>query len=624
MSPNSLAVTQPRVARRGGAVRLAPGAFAPTWGWIALGVAAAMWIASLFAISPDDLGPWGLLPALPLLWYGAVLVAGTVCLLGVARRGPPRHGLLTAGLGLLIVILYGTTAFIEGGPRFAWTYKHVAVTQYVMAYGSVDPSTDIYQRWPGSFALGAYLSELMGVSDPAVIATWAQVFYALVLALLVYACARIFSKSPRAAWIAAIVFSCTNWTGQLYYAPQPLALVMHLTILLLILRFLRCPPNAFGRRIQGLVGRHAVDDDLPADTPAQSSSTRPFVIGTVLALQLASTVTHQLTPYVTIASVLSLVVLGYVRSRWLVVSLLVITVGYLIPNLQYVQDNYALFNGINPFANFRARSEGVTQQLDVKLFIGRLAPILSLLFAALALTGMITRWRRGGHWPAVVCGALIATPLAIGFVQNYGGEAQLRAFLFASPWCAIAIGWLLAGALERRRSLRPAFATGAVFSAFLLLFVPNFFGNEDVYFVPQTEVQACQWLSQNSPAGAVYVQSVPGFPARCSADYSDHVGPSRGDTPSLLSAGKAFGATDFQRDVPASMIAVYEKTRAYGKNSVLIFSTSQQRYARAWGLFDGAAGYERMQQAVAASGMFELIFNNADTQIYSLSTATQP
>ena len=590
----------------------------PTAGWIALGVAVAAWVGSVTVVSLDDLGPWGLLPALPLLWYAALGSTVGVCIYGLIRKGGLHRGLLTAGIGSLIAILYGTTALIEGGPRFAWTYKHIGVTQFVLSQGGVDPSIDIYQRWPGSFALGAYLSELMGISDPAVLATWAQLFYAVLLAVLVFALGRSFSTSARAPWIAALIFSVTNWTGQLYYAPQPLALALHLSILLVVIRFLRREPNRLGSWIQQRLGRGATDADK-ADRPRHAKSVSAIAVGAVLSLQLASTVTHQLTPYVTVASVLGLVVLGYVRSWWLVGGLILITGAYLLPNLQYVQDNYALFNSINPFANFRARSEGVTQQLDVKVTIGRLAPALSLVVAALAVTGIVSRWRRGGQWPAVMCVALIATPLTIGFVQNYGGEAQLRAFLFTSPWCAIAIGWLLATSLDRRtRSVRPAIAITGVLAVLLLLFVPNFFGNEDVYYVPQSEVTACQWLSDNAPSGAVYVQSVPGFPARCSADYYQHVGPSRGDTPSLLSAGKTFGANDFSQSVPAALATVQQRVRAYGKNSLLIFSTSQERYARAWGLFGGADGYRRMQQAIDESSNFRLVFRNADTAIYSL------
>ena len=66
-------------------------------------------------------------------------------------------------------------------------------------------------------------------------------------------------------------------------------------------------------------------------------------------------------------------------------------------------------------------------------------------------------------------------------------------------------------------------------------------------------------------------------------DYFEHVGPSRGSTPSLLSADQKFAANNFDTNVPASIGKVYKKVRAYGKDSVLIFSTSQERYARSWG-----------------------------------------
>ena len=133
----------------------------------------------------------------------------------------------------------------------------------------------------------------------------------------------------------------------------------------------------------------------------------------------------------------------------------------------------------------------------------------------------------------------------------------------------------------------------------LVLFVPNYFGNEDVYYIPRTEVQACSWLSANSPDGAVFVQSVTGFPARCAGDYYEHVGSSRGDTPNLMSVDRKFANNDFSGNVPALTESVYQKVRSYGRNSRLIFSTSQERYARAWGLFGGEDGYRRLEAAVA-------------------------
>jgi hypothetical protein len=269
--------------------------------------------------------------------------------------------------------------------------------------------------------------------------------------------------------------------------------------------------------------------------------------------------------------------------------------------------------------NFRARAEGVGAQLETKALIGALPIGISLIVATLAIAGVLYRWRQGGRWPAVVCAALIGSPLLIGFVQNYGGEAQLRAFLFASPWCAIAGGWLLAGLIDGARSWRPAAITATVTALLLVLFVPNYFGNEDVYYIPQTEVQACSWLSANSPDGVVFVQSVTGFPARCTADYYQHVGSSRGDTPNLMSVDRKFANHDFTSNVPALTESVYQKVRSYGRNSRLIFSTSQERYARAWGLFGGEAGYRRLEAAVAGSPHFQLIHQNHDTRIYALA-----
>ena len=170
------------------------------------------------------------------------------------------------------------------------------VTRYILEQGSVDPAIDIFHRWPGAFAFGAYLSNLLGIDDPTAFAAWAQLFFAVVLAVLVYACARSLSTNVRAAWIAVVLFSFTNWAGQLYYAPQPLALVLSLAILLLIIRFLRGPANRTRTvdRGAGWAGRPSTR--ICRSPRAASNRVRAVVLTCVLALQFASTISHQLTP----------------------------------------------------------------------------------------------------------------------------------------------------------------------------------------------------------------------------------------------------------------------------------------------------------------------------------------
>jgi hypothetical protein len=44
-----------------------------------LGAALLFWVISLRLTDLDSLGPWGLIGAFPLLWYGSLTVAAGVC-----------------------------------------------------------------------------------------------------------------------------------------------------------------------------------------------------------------------------------------------------------------------------------------------------------------------------------------------------------------------------------------------------------------------------------------------------------------------------------------------------------------------------------------------------------------
>jgi hypothetical protein len=76
----------------------------------------------------------------------------------------------------------------------------------------------------------------------------------------------------------------------------------------------------------------------------------------------------------------------------------------------------------------------------------------------LAMIGVIVWWRRG--WRFGIPAIIAFTPVSILFVQNYGGEAVFRVYLYALPGCAILIAPLLAMAItqhaghSRRHRLR--------------------------------------------------------------------------------------------------------------------------------------------------------------------------
>jgi hypothetical protein len=593
--------------------------------WALLAAGLLSWGLSLRAIGADGLGPWGMLPELPVAWYMGLALTSAVAVHTTALQQVVPRGLAVAALASMTLILYATTILVEDAPRQAWTYKHIGVTRYIVENGSLDPSIDIYQRWPGGFALGAVLSQASGV-DLLRLAEWAPVFFMAVLSSLLFGLAKTLSSSDRSAFVAVLVFTCTNWTGQTYYAPQPVALALHLGTILLFLRWFRSEPNSVGSKLERILS--------PGERPSPRATRRPLAgplrrtTACIMLLHVASTLTHQLTAWVTVGSLLLLGFLGYLRCWRLIAALSAVTAAYLAAHLRYVEENYGIIEGLNPLENYRPRVEAVTPLVSEKAVLGSLALYLSLVVGLLALYGLWSFARRSQAGHAAVCAALIGSPLLLGVLQSYGGEAQARAFLLASPWCAIAVGWGVLRAADegkshvatpgRRSRHRSAAGLGAVSVLLLSLLVPVQFGNEDVYRIPRSEVEACELLASSYPDGVTFVLSVPGFPVKCSGDYDEHVGPFRGDTPSLISTDPGFAARDFATDVARSVDIVWDYVDQYGRDSLLVFSTSQAADARAWNIFGGTAGYERLEEAVASSSRFRLVYENRDTRVYEL------
>lgn len=243
-SADSAATGQPPRpgSSRGWAARLGP-VRENRWPLL-LGVAGTgLWGLSLRSVDLARMTDYGLLPALPPTWYLGVglILAGAV--LAVCRR-EPRELVVALLLAALVMALYGTIPLVAELPQYAWSYKHFGVTQYIELHGSVDPSIDIYHRWPGFFALTAMFSTVAGAPDPIAYAAWSEVFFTAGGALLVAAIGHRLLRSARLGWLAALFYVITNWVGQSYFAPQAVALLLALGGYLLVLdRFGRPRPT---------------------------------------------------------------------------------------------------------------------------------------------------------------------------------------------------------------------------------------------------------------------------------------------------------------------------------------------------------------------------------------------
>ena len=113
----------------------------------------------------------------------------------------------------LVVMLYGTAPLVYQEGRYGWLYKTIGVVQYINAHGQLNPQIDIYQNWPGFFALSAWFDKVAGVGSPLAYAKWAQLVFEPAALPLLYIIYDALSLTWRQRWVALMLYSATNWIG---------------------------------------------------------------------------------------------------------------------------------------------------------------------------------------------------------------------------------------------------------------------------------------------------------------------------------------------------------------------------------------------------------------------------
>jgi hypothetical protein len=571
-----------------------------------------LWWLSLRDVDVYHLGAYGLPPALPVTWYCALAIAvlGTVAAITAKRTS----GLVMAAYILVVgIILFATVPALSAQPHYAWVYKHIGVVRYLEQTGHVDPNADIYNRWPGFFALSAMLSPIAGRANPVSYAGWADVFFLVLDAGLIAAAARAVVRSARIAACAALLFVVTNWVGQTYYSPQAFGFALGLGVLLIMLRHLRPEDGGYAEWVFGLferVGRVPQEEPDPDDG---TSWGRPAAIVAVLGVYAVIVASHQLTPYLLMASTAVLLLARVIKPWWLLLPMALMTFGYLAPNLTFVQDHYGLFTSIDPFNNTQGVKITPNTPVAGKVFNTKMQLVLIAVLWTGGLIATIRLLRRGLLARAVAFLILAACPFVVVFGQSYGGEAPLRIILFSSPWFAASISWAL-GIVERRK-LRIGL-TGAVALVFTALFVPSSLGQEELNVISAPEVRASAYFYRHARHGSVLVLAAPGFPYRYGASYTELSGPEGDANPNLMTQ------REFQSHQlgPQQVPEVVKRIHRYSQHGYLAFTRNQALFARIFNLVPpGAMG--NLEAAIARSPHFRLWYRNSKVRIYKLVKA---
>ncbi|MET1063485.1 MAG: hypothetical protein ABWX85_00770 [Arthrobacter sp.] len=586
-------------------------AYAP---WAVLGMAMLTWGVALSLTGDELVGSFGLLTTFPLIWYLAVAAVVALCIWGIVARKMASNAFLAASTTGLVAMLYASASMVVSVPRLPWSYKHIAVTNYIGGTGQVDASIDIYNRWPGFFSVSAFMGEVVGYRDALAYAALAEFGFALLGVLIVLAIARTITSNPRVYWTAALVFALTNWVNQNYYSPQAFSYTLYLTMCLIALTFFRSAPvkiaTALEGRLKRLQGRLNPGLTTAPETEAVQSS-RALVLPAAVAILFLQTVTvasHQLTPYMAILSLSPLFVLGYFRPRWLGPVLAIIAIAYLLPNLEYVDNKYGLFSGFDIFKNASYSLPEVSGIDNTARWLSRTPDALSFFVGVLGLAGFIRNLLRGHVRQTLVVAWLAVAPMFWLLGQSYGGEAKFRVFLFALPWLAIGAAWLFwAGPVRARKAVLGATASLTIMA---VLFTLVYFQSEAKFRVPKEDVVAAQWLDARVGPRDVIFETNAFFPLLIGPNYPSYL--EWGGVTSLTKVLQRSGGT-----VTPEQVERYANNNWKPERIFVVFSDSQLAQAIKDKLFD-ADLLPALEREIAAGDKADHVYDNGAVRIYEL------
>lgn len=456
-----------------------------------LALAFFLWLPMLPGLERATYSQFGLLTA----GTGPGLVLCMMLIVAAFLIALRRHQLRTmiVAVGMAIVVQRFTVTMITSAPIYDWTYKHVAVTEYILDLHRLAPSgVDIYSEWPSFFLVSAWFQHVTGYDTLSLAHVFAPMIH-VVLAACIYGLARVMKFTKRAAVTAAMLAEVVNWVGQDYYSPQAWALLLAVGFLALLM-------------------------SSPLTRSAALLSIIPFA---------ALVPTHQLTPYWLLAVTGVLLVTRRAKPWWLMVPLGVLLLGYLYPRLPIVAP-YGLFQGFDPVQNAASnvQQEGVLGKQITSL----VCRALSGGVFGLALVSAIYAWRTKKTFWAPMVMAFGSVMLLAG--QSYGGEAIFRVYLYAIPGCVLLITPMFLALFDRQPSQDPssrarrltattsvAVATaGAIGSAVLGL--QAYFGLWPIVLEHRDQIDDARAVAAQAPNGTtVTTLYSSGYPARSTSDY---------------------------------------------------------------------------------------------------------
>ena len=575
-------------------------------GLVCLAAALAIWVNGTAEIDLTQLNDLGLISVLPPSIFVAIaaVVASAVSQL---QLEPLDERVLAIHTVVLVFVLYGIAPWVEDVPRTSTVWTHLGFVEYIARTGQTAPEIDARMSWPGFFVAAGFIASVAGMGVITFAAHWSAVMFNLLYLIPFVVIARVLTGDRRLVWAAAMLFALTNWIGQDYFSPQALAFFMYLVIIAAVVSwFLVQRPRSDTiltklrrTRIGGalLAGFYRL---LTPDNPAVPPLSRRQQIACVVAIvtlfaYLASS--HQLMPFATSASLITLLMLNRISLRAIPVLFGVMTVTWVsymtVPFLSghlggLIEQVGSVTETIN--ANVSGRIGGSPGHELVVTF----RVVFTLALWSLAGLGAIARFRAGKR--DLTTAILAATPFPLIALQAYGGEILLRAYLFSLPFVVI----LAAGLVYGRQATAPSLRTTLLVAAGACVIATGFlfarYGNERLDHMTASEVTAVEALYEMAPPGSLLVSAT-------------------GNLPWKFERWEQYEYTQAETIDVTDLATVMRN--ADQEHVFLILTKSQGAHAEL--LIGLEPGYwDRFIRQINASDDFSVVYRNADAEILVL------
>ncbi len=590
-----------------------------------------LFLAPLRGIDLSRMNGLGLISVLPRqsLAGAGLLVLAFILTLGLGKHRPV---ILGAMLAAIVICLDGVTVIAEPEPRFATAYQIAGFVEYISRTGHAAPGLAAYFSWPGFLALVAFVEGVAGKHDLIPVLRLWPVTIDLLCLVPLFLIMRNLRMTWRARWFAAFLFCVGNWVGQDYFSPQAFNYLLYLVFIALLVNwFSRPTPTRLARdRLAGrlaasslrrrladhvarwlaMLGRRGVSE--PGELPSRPVGTgqRAILLALVIAIFVASTVSHQLTPFFMLLACGGLVLVRRCTITGLPLLLAVILVGWISFAAAAFWSGHQsdIFGGIghlsaNLSTSVAGRVAGSTPQHAHVLYVRTALAAVVMIMAALGLARR--RYRGIADRAALV---LLCVPFLAFGLQSYGGEIALRIYLFALPAaCILGAFAFFPAARQATRSWRALAAAAACGLVFVVAFFVARYGNEAFEQVPRGELTAMNYIYSHDGAGTRLAWLSPA--------------PSVDNTPQMPWQYRDIEKVDYipaqAPQDPASVTGLVSTLRTLGPGSYLITTRTQETYLQQAASYPPGWGSQFRAHMAAAPGV-QVVFADHDAVIYAL------